>query len=660
MRINTISTSDRVTIETPFDRDHLLRVTQAGNRLTHSSQTAFGNVGIYDYEYQSNKQFNVTEEDQVTDTYQIDKLEAVRTYGYDMLDRLTSAALTDSSDWSAVATQTTTWSSLDDLGNWLTHSDRGATAINRTFDKANRMNDWGIVNTNTLHNAAGNQVKLPTVAGDALHPVVYDHLNRLTAVRNAPDTQNTGTFDYDALGRRILVADGRVPDLDRWYYYDGVNEILEAADSGATVLRWYVHGVSYIDERLMMYAEYDVTGTNAADLSYFYAIDRMYNVRMLLDATGAILESYAYDPYGEPLIRECAGRGDMSGDSIVSKDGDEDAFLNALSCSTFDPRADVDDDGEVDQDDAALYDAKIAIWDGGHPQPVKTARSLIGNPYMFQGRPNFVFGSDIGGENPKFTLNDHRSRFVDPMTGRWMTRDSSGYIDGYNLFAFAHTNPVLFADPLGAQSTQPSTQPASQPASQPTEKSACDKALEEVKNSAFYKQYKALSEKNTEDCPMPEMSCAPCSDPGPDKPVPAGQYDWKTRNLQMCTNARKIGGGGGLSQQEFKENVEHELWHALQDCTIRINNRTGGKSGRVPPGCPPDKTIDDCQFSAAVEADAYWNTNNNAGGKNPNDPAVHKARCNATLNGCRASAKSCKDSDSACKNILRNHYNCKF
>ncbi|HWL95245.1 MAG TPA: hypothetical protein VNT79_17120, partial [Phycisphaerae bacterium] len=38
-------------------------------------------------------------------------------------------------------------------------------------------------------------------------------------------------------------------ELSKWYYYDGVNEILETSDDGAIDLRWFVHGVSYIDER---------------------------------------------------------------------------------------------------------------------------------------------------------------------------------------------------------------------------------------------------------------------------------------------------------------------------------------------------------------------------------------------------------------------------
>ncbi|MBX3396875.1 MAG: hypothetical protein KF841_16080, partial [Phycisphaerae bacterium] len=98
--------NDRVTIETIFERDHLLRVTEAGNRLTHPDQAPYDNVGIYGYAYQSNKSFNVTAENQFMVTYQIGTLEANRAFDYDTLDRLIEAELTDSPDWSAVAMQT--------------------------------------------------------------------------------------------------------------------------------------------------------------------------------------------------------------------------------------------------------------------------------------------------------------------------------------------------------------------------------------------------------------------------------------------------------------------------------------------------------------------------------------------------------------------------
>ncbi len=92
-----------------------------------------------------------------------------------------------------------------------------------------------------------------------------------------------------------------------------------------------MHGVSYIDERLMMRSVYDpLLGGEGGPIgaTFYYAIDRMYNVRTLIANTGVIVESYSYDPYGRPLIRECAGAGDMTGDSVVDSE-DWDRFVDA-------------------------------------------------------------------------------------------------------------------------------------------------------------------------------------------------------------------------------------------------------------------------------------------------------------------------------------------
>ncbi len=328
----------------------------------------------------------------------------------------------------------------------MQQGDRGATPVTRTFDKANRMNDWGIVNTNTLHDLAGNQVKIPSTAGLELFNAADDHLNRLRTIKTAMN-QGVATFEYDALGRRILKSDDKVAVFSRRYYYDGVNEIMEAATDDKP-MAWFVHGVGYIDERLYMYAEHDAADANEVEASYYYAVDRMYDVRYLLDATGAIVESYSYDPYGKPLIRECAGTGDMTGDSVVDS-ADWDRFVDASNCNLFDPRADLDGDGVVGFPDDALFDVKAGIWDGGGPSPVRMARSLVGNPYMFQGRPNFVFDTDMSGEaaDAELTLNDHRNRFADPTTGRWLTRDP--IFDIGSLFEYSASNTQSNSDPLG-------------------------------------------------------------------------------------------------------------------------------------------------------------------------------------------------------------------
>ncbi len=166
------------------------------------------------------------------------------------------------------------------------------------------------------------------------------------------------------------------------YYYDGVNEIVEDNQSG-TRQRYYVHGVSYIDERLMMYSD-------SLSRPFYYVVDRMNNVRMLIDRAGAIVERPAldttgddvatlrgqtpgvccrvkgmtYDAYGRPRIRESCGRGDMN-DNTWMDSTDTSRFTAAKNGSIWDPRADLDAErarggsvkGDVDSADQTPDDA---------------------------------------------------------------------------------------------------------------------------------------------------------------------------------------------------------------------------------------------------------------------------------------------------------------
>jgi hypothetical protein len=149
----------------------------------------------------------------------------------------------------------------------------------------------------------------------------------------------------------------------------------------------------------------------------------MYNVRLLLDRAGAIVERYAYDSYGRPRIRESCGRGDMNNDTKMSS-GDTTRFDDANDDTIWDPRADMDDDGDVDAADETAYDLKYSDWSGaGPPVDPRQAFSDVGNPFMFQGIPHFALDTASSATEGKLMLNHHRARFADPVTGRWTTRD---------------------------------------------------------------------------------------------------------------------------------------------------------------------------------------------------------------------------------------------
>ena len=101
-------------------------------------------------------------------------------------------------------------------------------------------------------------------------------------------------FVYDGLGRLIRTvrpqsgADDRIED----HYYDGVRRIQTDVTVGETTDtdRQYVYSPDYVDEFV---AQIDSAG------AVFYMLqDGNYNVVALVNASGAVVEQYAYRPYG--------------------------------------------------------------------------------------------------------------------------------------------------------------------------------------------------------------------------------------------------------------------------------------------------------------------------------------------------------------------------
>ncbi|MCG8406468.1 MAG: hypothetical protein MI923_14825 [Phycisphaerales bacterium] len=400
--------------KTAFDRDGILRVTKVDNEhLTEDMADAgYNDLGEFDYTYDSAS--NPLSE---TQAGSMGELDADRAFDYDTLDRLLTARLTDTQNWTA-ATEKTTWFSYDDVGNRISHQYRDATAIGYTHDDANRLTAYA--GKSPSYDLAGNQTSGYSADLLASYTYDYDHHNRLTKIREEFGTSlRKAGFTYDALGRRIEFANDVTGETIR-YYYDGVNEIVEH-DASDNRSRYYVHGVSYLDERLMMYSE-------EADRPYYYTIDRLYNVRSVVDRAGAVVERYAYNPYGRPQIRQSAGRGDMDNNTDITAT-DTSRYGGVQSGTGWDSRADMNDDGSVNGLDNSAYGAALATWKETSPQ-VGWAFSRVDNPFMFQGRPHMAIDSlaTARGEGT-LMLNDHRARFEDPVVGRWVSRDPLYYND---------------------------------------------------------------------------------------------------------------------------------------------------------------------------------------------------------------------------------------
>lgn len=117
---------------------------------------------------------------------------------------------------------------------------------------------------------------------------------------------------------------------------------------------------------------------------YYYVHDHLYSpVALVYAGTGAVIERYEYDAYGNPYI----------------------------------------------------LDAQYA--------PRTT--SLYGNHYYFTGRR--LDELDCG----NLKVIHYRARYYDPWIGRFLSYDSSCYVDGMNLYEYVGSSPVNRNDPLGTK-----------------------------------------------------------------------------------------------------------------------------------------------------------------------------------------------------------------
>lgn len=108
-------------------------------------------------------------------------------------------------------------------------------------------------------------------------------------------------YVYDALGRRIariVHVPGGGQEVTH-YYYDGQNVILET-DGNEDPQRYYVHGPTYIDERLVMHDA-------VTEDEYYYFERELHSVAGLVSTNGQVAEAYRYDAYGKAHLYDGSG-----------------------------------------------------------------------------------------------------------------------------------------------------------------------------------------------------------------------------------------------------------------------------------------------------------------------------------------------------------------
>lgn len=216
----------------------------------------------------------------------------------------------------------------------------------RTFGGANRLLTSGA--TTVAHDAAGNVTELAGPGGTTT--LTWDSRNRLVSLVG-PGV--TAVFTYDALNRRLSKT---VNDVRTDYLYDSGNIIQEV--SGGEVVADYLTGLG-LDA---------ILARSSAGETSFLLRDALGSVTLLTDGSGAVVNRYFYEPFGQTTVVGAAE-----------------------------------------------------------------------NPFQFTGR-----------ELDETGLYYYRSRYYDPVLGRFLSEDTIGFLGrDANLFAYVRNNPVNLADPDG-------------------------------------------------------------------------------------------------------------------------------------------------------------------------------------------------------------------
>jgi len=110
----------------------------------------------------------------------------------------------------------------------------------------------------------------------------------------------------------------------------GQNEVAEYNGIGQRV-RYYVHGPTYIDERVVMHNDPAGGGASTTGSDYIYLLKDLYTVAGLADERGWPVARYDFDAYGKVHMNRCAvlpRAADFDGDGDVDQN-DLTVFLDA-------------------------------------------------------------------------------------------------------------------------------------------------------------------------------------------------------------------------------------------------------------------------------------------------------------------------------------------
>jgi RHS repeat-associated protein len=263
---------DAESLLTQFDYGNGLQATfsyDSRDRLS-TLDVMNGETSFLDLNYTYDNSSNVTEIGNGWRDTNSDWHSDTEYYGYDGLNRLTSATC---SSWSDTY-------SYDKVGN--------RTAKNGTTYTVNLVNEVTALSDGTTFAYDDNGNLTEKTIGDDTWSYSYDYANRLTSIEKNSAVQ--GEYSYDGFGKRLCATEDDVTII---YFSVGSKVLYEKKPDGGAA---YIYGpMGEIAKR---------TTLNNESHTFYYHTDRTESTRLVTDEDKNIVSSYTYHPFGETGIEE--------------------------------------------------------------------------------------------------------------------------------------------------------------------------------------------------------------------------------------------------------------------------------------------------------------------------------------------------------------------
>lgn len=435
------------TVYTYYDDGSVHTVTDRNGVVTAFTYTPSGNV----------ETVTLTESGETAPTLEV-------SYGYDILDNLRTmqdSVGTTLYDYDAVGRITSVTDphgfevayGYDEAGNLATLTYPGNKTVTYTYDALNRPEtvsiDW-LGRTATYHYDDANRVTGLDQFNNTKASFGYDDANRLTSLENRKDD-----LSPIAVYSFVLDDNGNRTDVDYW-------EPLLPMVSGATVAYTYNEKKNRLASSNGISYTYDDEGqlTNADGIPYtFDAAHRLVAIggshpceyvydgkdNRLQASRNGVVTRYIYSASGQ-LLAEADENNNIKRYFIYGKG--LTAMVTAsgeIYCYHFDASANT----------IAMTDSSGNIANSYAYTPfglIANEQESVTNPFKFVGQ----FG--VMTEPNGFYYM--KARYYDPGVGRFISEDPLGFEGGdFNLYQYAHANPVIFMDPLGLCRTHSTIDP---------------------------------------------------------------------------------------------------------------------------------------------------------------------------------------------------------